>query len=166
VTTLTFVAKPTCRSSGNFSLDNVRIQIIENVFGASPVFDTLRDNQKVSINAEGQPQWTVPKLVVGKQYVLIIKGPKTIAVAKIFTALQGTTTLNDIPLPMGDIAPAGLPDNAINSFDKGEMSRQWNALSDTSKAADLTSDNRINVFDYNCLKQSSGLSGASFIIGQ
>ena len=86
--------------------------------------------------------------------------------AKIFTALQGTTTLNDIPLPMGDIAPAGLPDNAINSFDKGEMSRQWNALSDTSKAADLTSDNRINVFDYNCLKQSSGLSGASFIIGQ
>ncbi|MDO8570131.1 MAG: dockerin type I domain-containing protein [Candidatus Daviesbacteria bacterium] len=164
VTTVNFVALTACRPPANFG-GETRVQIYENTANAKPIFD-----KKVLVGNDGTMGWApssaLPIVEVGKKYVLIIKGPKGIAIKKEFTAQTGSTILSDIALPVGDIAPIANPDNTVNSLDYSELKREWNAVTDVTRAGDFNMDNRINSFDYSCMRNSFNITGAQFLTGQ
>lgn len=164
VTTVNFVALTACRPPANFG-GETRVQIYENTANTKPIFD-----KKVLVGNDGTMGWSpssaLPIVEVGKKYVLIIKGPKGIAIKKEFTALPGSTILDNISLPVGDIAPIANPDNTVNALDYSELKREWNAVTDVTRAGDFNMDNRINSFDYSCMRNSFNITGAKFLTGQ
>lgn len=160
-TTLDFNTVTPCRPAGSFSTSDVRVQIYENAQGAKPVFDG-----KITLGLDGKPSWIPPKLEIGKNYTMIIKAPKTLALKKEFTALEGTTVLDDVTFPVGDIAPLSLPDEVINSIDKGELVREWTTTVDVTRPADFNMDSRVNSIDYSCMLTSFNKSGEKFLGGQ
>ncbi|MDO8638036.1 MAG: dockerin type I domain-containing protein [Candidatus Daviesbacteria bacterium] len=163
VTTISFNTLTQCRPPANFGNSNVRVQVYEDTKtpGVKPVYD-----QKITINADGSPVWTAPPLEVGKNYVMIIRGPQGLGYEKKFMATAGTTVLSDIILPAGDIAPLASPDNVVNSLDYSELKREWNAISDVTRVGDFNLDNRINSIDYSCMRRNFNDEGARFLTGQ
>ncbi|MFH0937268.1 MAG: dockerin type I domain-containing protein [Candidatus Daviesbacteria bacterium] len=161
LTSVDFALQAQCRTSQTAitAQNNVRVQIYENDPNAKPVFD-----KKINTNAEGAPQWVAPVLEVGKAYNLIVRSSKTISTKQEFTALDGTTILEDVMPLIGDIAPVASPDNTINSNDYSELKREWIIASDptSARAGDLNGDNRVNSIDYSCMVQNFNKVGASF----
>lgn len=159
LTTVDFMAKQQCRPViGDSSLDTTRVQITEDAPGARPLFDS-----KIKFGQDGIPVWSTPKLEVDKLYSLILVSPKSVAVKKTFTALEGTTVLEDMLLPVGDIFPIAIPDNAINSLDNSELIREWATLTDVSKPGDFNVDSRVNTMDYACMRANIGKTGENFV---
>lgn len=149
-TTAAFVAKTQCRPGGDFSNSNVKVTITELASGAKPVF-----NQSLSLDANGKPPTEFqPSLEKGKKYKVVIKAPKTLARKLEFTAEDGSNILNEFSLPIGDIAPLGNPDGKVNAVDKSELVREWNTVSDTSRAADFNMDGRVNSLDWSCMRNN------------
>lgn len=162
LTTLSFNAKAQCRPPENFTVSKAKVQIYEKTMGARPVFEGT-----ITIDARGLPQWTtLPKLEVGKEYVMVVKGPQLLGYKKEFKAFSGTTALEDLNLLAGDIAPLSSPDNIINANDFSELKREWTTVTDVTRPADLNLDNRVNSIDYSCLRNNFNQSGASFLKAQ
>lgn len=147
-TTVDFTAKNSCRT-GDFSAQNVNMLMIEATSGAKP-FARL----KINIDKDGSPVNFTPVLEANKKYSLFIKELGALTKRVDFTADSGTTTLQDISLPVGDIAPLGSPDGVINSNDYRELVREWASGTDVTRAADLNDDGRVNSLDYSCLRQN------------
>jgi len=164
-TTVVFTSQASCQPPGNASMENARVQIYESLtpLPSKPLYDF----KKVSLDQDGIPQGVSPKLEVGKSYILVVKGPKTVAVAKKFTVEdEGTVNLDLIRLPIGDIAPVNTPDNTINSLDKSELAREWVISQDAQRTGDFNSDNRVNSIDYSCMKENFNRQGERFLQGQ
>lgn len=161
LTTVAMSAKLQCRPPENFATDKTRIQIYEEAEGARPIFDQL-----VNISADGRLSWTPPSLEVGKKYKMIAKAPKSLGTKKEFTALDGTTNLEEAELLVGDIAPLATPDNVVNSNDYRELIREWSASKDTTRAGDFNLDSRVNSIDYACLRLNFNKIGEPFLKGQ
>lgn len=158
-TTVSFSAKLACRPHQNFGTDNVEVKIFEVARGVTRPLT----QQKTVISTVGQVLGFEPKLEIGKKYALTIKVPKSVAKVVEFTAEEGTTILDNINLPTGDIAPSGGPDGVINSLDKAELVRQWTASTDINRPGDFNLDGRINSLDYSCMKNSFNASDEKFV---
>ncbi|MFA5933360.1 MAG: hypothetical protein WCV81_03820 [Microgenomates group bacterium] len=155
LTTVDFTEKTTCLASGgDLSMDNVAVDIKEKVEGAKSLI-----NKKIKIDKEGKPVDFTPGIEIGKTYVLSLKAPKTVSRRVEFVAEEGTTNLGEIVLYVGDIYPVSSPDNKVNAFDKGEMSREWAINSDVTRPGDLNNDGRVNSVDYSCLQNNYNKSG-------
>ncbi len=150
ITTVDFSALSQCREAGSYTLSDVSTSITEAVDNAKPLF-----NQKINIDAKGKPQNFSPKLEVGKTYNLIVKGPYTLARKVKFTAEEGTTTLPNLTLLVGNIFPVP-PDTTINSFDKAELAREWALVEDVTRRGDFNADLRVNSVDYACMRLNIG----------
>lgn len=149
-TTVQFAAKVGCRSSGNFSLSDVNVNITELVSGAKPSV-----KQKLSLDKDGNlPSDFIPLLEKGKKYKLVVKAPKTVARKIEFTPAEGSNILSEVSLPIGDIAPAGNPDGKINVSDRSQIVREWSSANDTAKAGDLNLDGRVNSLDWSCMREN------------
>lgn len=149
-TTVQFAAKVGCRSSGNFSLSDVNVNITELVSGAKPSV-----KQKLSLDKDGNlPSDFIPLLEKGKKYKLVVKAPKTVARKIEFTPAEGSNILPEVSLPIGDIAPAGNPDGKINVSDRSQIVREWSSANDTAKAGDLNLDGRVNSLDWSCMREN------------
>lgn len=154
-TTIDFTAKITCRAKvADLSQDNVSVEIKENVDKAKSLY-----KEKIKLDNEGKPVDFTPELEVGKNYQLTIRAPRTVSRKVNFTSEEGTTTLDDIIMPIGDIYPVSSPDNIINTFDKSEMTQEWDLITDVTRPADLNSDLRVNSVDYSCLLNNFNQSG-------
>lgn len=162
-TTVSFNTMTQCRPPQKFGNSNVRLQIYEqtNISKVKPLYD-----QKITINADGTPVWTAPILEVGKNYVLVIKGPQGLGYKKEFTATEGSSALSDLTLPVGDIAPLAAPDNVVNSIDYSELKKEWNPVTDVTRVGDFNLDSRVNSIDYSCMRNSFNVTGAKFLTGQ
>ncbi|MDD2823333.1 MAG: IPT/TIG domain-containing protein [Candidatus Daviesbacteria bacterium] len=155
LTTVDFTEKTTCLAqSGDLSATDVAVEIKEKVDGAKSLI-----KKKINIDKEGKPVDFTPGIEIGKTYVLSLKAPKTVSRKVEFIAEEGTTNLGDIILYVGDIYPVAAPDNKVNAFDKGEMSREWALNSDVSRTADLNTDSRVNSVDYSCLQNNYNKGG-------
>lgn len=148
-TTVDFITKLACRLPGQFATDNVVVRIYEAGSLTKPFL-----SQTVKIDANGRLQGFGGKLEQNKEYLLVVKAPKSLSRAIIFRTEDGGTTVieKDIILPMGDIAPPISPDGKINALDKAELMRQWALLLDVVRSADLNGDSRVNSLDYSCMK--------------
>ena len=104
------------------------------------------------LDNEGKPQGLNNKFERDKNYALIIKAPGTLARKVEFRTSGGTTVLDPISFPVGDIAPASAPDGKINALDRSLLVSQWNASSDVAKTGDFNGDSRINSLDYACMR--------------
>lgn len=155
LTTVDFTQKTAClANAGTLAVDNVAVDITEKADKAKSLIKT-----KIKIDADGKPTGFTPKLEIGKSYILTIRAPKTVSRKVEFVAEEGTTNLDDIILPVGDIYPVASPDNKINAFDKAEMTREWSIITDVTRAADLNNDSRVNSVDYSCLQNNYNKSG-------
>ncbi|OGE70650.1 hypothetical protein A3J21_02615 [Candidatus Daviesbacteria bacterium RIFCSPLOWO2_02_FULL_43_11] len=159
--TVSFATRTQCRPAGNFAEDKVRVQIYEKTPNARPLYDSKAS--PVSIDGDGTPGWTPPPLEIGKTYNLIIKAPKSLAVKREFTVLEGTNVLDDISFPVGDIAPLNAPDGVVNAVDKSELIREWSATTDVARAGDFNMDGRINSLDYSCMRENINRAADQFI---
>lgn len=159
--TVSFATQTQCRPAGSFAEDKVRVQIYEKTSNARPLYDSKVN--PITIAADGTPQWTPPPLEIGKTYSLVIKAPKSLAVKREFTVLEGTNILDDIAFPVGDIAPINAPDGVINAVDKSELIRQWSATTDVARTGDFNIDGRINSLDYSCMRENINRAADQFI---
>lgn len=160
VTTVEFTARLTCRKD-DFSLSDVDVKIFEK----STQVDETRPfhRQKVTLDRTGRVTNLNASLEAGKDYSLIVKGPKSIARSEDFKATLGTQVLDKVmELLAGDIAPSVAPDGKINAIDVSELKTQWNILRDVSRTADFNNDSRINSVDYACLKANFGSEDQKF----
>lgn len=146
VTTLDFTSTLQCRPRDNFNASNVDITVVENVPGAKPIAKT-----KVDFDLDGRPIDFAPILEAGKKYIMLVKAPQTLAKKIEFIAEDGTTTLPNIYMPVGDIHPLDFADGIINTLDRGELIREWSTSADTVRAGDFNSDTRVNSIDYSCM---------------
>ncbi len=120
---------------------------------------SIYKNAKESFDEEGKPTGaSIKDLEEGKNYAISIKAPGTTRKIIKFKALKGTTVLNDIELPLGDIAPSR-GDNKINAFDRAELLQEWSAVKDAARPGDFNLDSRINSLDDSCLKSNYNKSG-------
>jgi hypothetical protein len=140
--------------TASLAQDNVAVEVKEKVEGAKTLI-----KKKIKLDNEGKPIDFAPEVEIGKTYSLLIKGPRTVSRKVDFTAEEGTTVLDEITLPLGDIYPPTLPDDKINAFDKAEMVRQWSLVSDVTRLGDLNGDSRVNSIDYSCLLVNYNKSG-------
>lgn len=151
VTSLSFTAKSQCKLN-DFSAENVDVKIFANVVGADPRLPLV--TQKVKLNREGMPETFTPQIEKGRQYVMLIDAPRTLARKVTFNAVTGTTNVESAELRAGNIYPPNNPDNIINNLDTSEMKRQWKLLSSSSNSscptADLNGDCFVNSHDYSC----------------
>lgn len=159
--TVSFATQTQCRPAGSFAEDKVRVQIYEKTLNARPLYDSKVN--PITIAADGTPQWTPPPLEIGKTYSLVIKAPKSLAVKREFTVLEGTNILDDIAFPVGDIAPINAPDGVVNAVDKSELIRQWSATTDVARTGDFNIDGRINSLDYSCMRENINRAADQFI---
>ncbi len=78
-----------------------------------------------------------------------------------FTADDGTSVINDLILPVGDIwGPSGKGDGQINSIDYSKFRQDWSAGRDTTttRTGDFNQDSRINSVDWACMRYGFGQS--------
>lgn len=146
LTTLDFTSTLQCRTKDNFNASNVDIKIFEKDGNKKPLV-----NEKVDFDLDGRPIDFAPVLEAGKRYVMVVKAPQTLAKKIEFTAEDGTVTIPNIYMPVGDIHPLDFADGIINTLDKGELIREWSTSIDTVRAGDFNSDTRVNSIDYSCL---------------
>lgn len=147
-TTMKIKVKTACRSTGNFTNTNVSVLLSEAAEKAKALV-----NRPFNIDADGNfPADFNPSLETGKKYKLTIKVPKGISKKIEFTAESGSNILDDLIVPVGDIAPAGNPDGKINALDKSKLSQEWNSITDTSRSGDFNLDNRVNSLDWSCMR--------------
>lgn len=122
--------------------------------------------QTISIDSGGNPQNFAPKFEKSKKYELIVKAPGALAKRIDFdTSSGGTVNLQNgdaITLTQGDIAPVNAPDGKVNAFDKSELIRQWNAVTDVTRTGDLNGDGRVNSIDYACMRQNINAEDEKF----
>lgn len=145
--TLEVVIKTQCRPVNSWADSEVSLTLYDKNL-ESPVFQ-----QKIALDQQGRPVNLDLKLIPGKNYVFLIKGPKTLASKVEFVAGEGTTSL-EVILPIGNIAPLSRPDNKINSIDAAELKRQWSLVNDVSRTADFNQDGRVNSLDWSCMVQN------------
>ncbi|MBU1032218.1 hypothetical protein KKE03_04860 [Patescibacteria group bacterium] len=120
-------------------------------------------NQKVTIGADGVVKGLNQKLIAEKKYNLSIKTSKSLRRNRQFTAVKngGTTNIFDFVLPMGDIfQPGGEGDGKIAGSDYSLMLRDWNTSKAASnKVSDLDCNERVNSFDWACLRYDYNKEG-------
>ncbi len=146
ITTVQFVVKNICNIP--LATENVDVKIYANVPSATAPEPLI--NQKIKTARDGTTSGFTPKLEKAKRYSAVIKAPKMIA-RNIPFETSGGTTVVEVTLPYGDIAPLGGGNGNINSEDYSELVREWNLTSNVAKEADLNKDGRVNSFDYTCL---------------
>ncbi len=155
LTTVDFTLKTTCLArSVDLSANDVAVEIKEDIDNAKSLIKKI-----INIDKDGKPVDFNPALEIDKTYILSLRAPKTVSRKVKFVAEEGTTNLNDVILPVGDIYPISSPDNKVNAFDKGEMSREWSLVADVTRVADLNNDSRVNSVDYSCLQSNYNKSG-------
>lgn len=152
ITFVEFETRTQCKLPGQFAADNVEVKVFEVVPGSLNPEPIQR--QKIRFDKDGKPQGFAPKFEKGKNYALVMKGPGALARKVEFKAEAGTTILDPISLPVGDIAPANSPDGKINALDKSELIRQWSLITDVARSGDFNGDSRINSIDYACMRQN------------
>lgn len=151
VTTLDFSMQSKCGPMLTTLKENIDVTIYDAAAGARPI-----SKSKIKVDNQGKPlDFNPPTLQKDKDYVIVVKAPKAPARAIKFKTGEGTTVLDKIDLPVGDIAPATSPDGKINSLDKGELNRQWNLSSSTViKSGDFNEDGAVNSLDWSCMREN------------
>ncbi len=162
-TSVTFTAQSQCRSSGNFTAENVSVKIFAN---ALTTIETEKPdpiiNEKIKVGKDGKPVGFVPKLEKDKKYSLIVKAPGTLSKRIDFETKGGIRNLDAVTLQTGDIAPVISADGKINAFDRAELIRQWSLVRDVQRSGDFNQDGRINSIDYACMRQNINQSDEEF----
>lgn len=171
--TISLGARTFCRVPGKFDVANVEVTIAPASDPANSVKET------VAIDKDGVVQGLKTKLQSGSQYIISIKAPGSIRRNTTFTAQTGTTVVNapdgkPFILPVGDIAPVGNLDGAINSNDRAELVKEWQTISTPSAAlaGDFNRDTRVNSIDWACMRydfnakdDQVGSTGSSYTTG-
>lgn len=159
-----FTARLQCKTA-DFSASNVEIKIYENSSESDKAKPFYR--QTISLDRGGKPTSSFsPRFEVNKEYVAIIKAPKSVARKFDFTASEGTTIIEKkVALPYGNIVDSDSDRTSkINAADSSELKRQWNIISSGSnKSADLVEDGRVNSLDYACLVSNYNQEDHEFI---
>lgn len=150
ISQLSVGAKVFCRQPSQHKTDNVDMVLVGAFEGGK------KTSQKVSIDKDGVIQGLNQKLEAGKAYRISLKAPKSLRrTSKPFIAQEGTTTVPDFVLPVGDIFPADGGDGKINTADYSTLIRQWNIADNASgRSADFNQDGRVNAVDYACMRVS------------
>src|SRR3989338_7341550 len=140
-----FKAMLSCRSSEK-PLSVADVEIHED----TPQSKSVYKKQAVEFDAEGRPQGLIPELTEGKSYKIIVKTLNALSKVVKFTAGVGTSGLETMSLPLGDVAP-DRGDCQINQLDRSRLLSEWAAGQDSTKKSDLNLDGRVNSLDYYCL---------------
>lgn len=150
-------AKIFCRDEGKFDLTNVKVTIKDST-------DNKVD-ETVTIDKSGTIQGLKTKLQAGKRYLISINAPGSLRKNAFFTASAGTSSViaddgSSFVLPIGDIAPPSSPDGVINSADRAVLTQQWIVSKTSTKnlTADFNRDQRVNSFDWACMRYDFGKS--------
>ncbi len=160
VTTIDFTVLNQCKIAGSQEITDADVQIFENIPNLKNPEPHIR--QKVSFDKKGKPISFSPKLEKGKKYSILVKAPGSLARKIDFTAQGGTTSLDSIALPVGDIAPASSPDGKVNSVDISEIIRQWSLVKIVTRTGDFNGDGKINSLDYSCLIKNFNASDDTY----
>lgn len=140
-----FKATLSCRSSEK-PLSTADVEIKED----TPQGKSVYKQSAVSFDSEGRPQGLIPELTEGKTYKIIVKAPNSLSKVIKFTAGAGTTGLEAMNLPLGDVSP-DRGDCQINQLDRSRLISEWAAGKESTKKSDLNLDGRVNSLDYSCL---------------
>ncbi len=158
VTTLDFSARTKCGPMPSIPKEEVDVALYENNADA-----TVLVKSKVKVDSKGKPQGLAPSLQKDKDYVIVIKAPKALSRRIDFKAKgSGTTALDIIDLPIGNIAPAAAPDSRINSLDRSELVKQWTLTTDADKTGDFNEDLRVNSIDWACMRENFNKDDETF----
>lgn len=154
VTQIALSTKLFCRNPSSRTQDNIQVTLLENTPNGQKV------SEKVSVDKDGIIQGLKSKLQIGKEYKIALKAPKSIRKVATFTASDGTNSIPDFVLPVGDIFPLDGGDGVINAADFGELKREYRASSTSTivKVADLNQDGFVNSLDWSCMKSNYGQS--------
>ena len=163
---------PACASLSSLSqsgqLKSVKVGLLDETTGQT-------DAENASIDDQGVIQGLAAKLTTGHHYRLSLKAPGTLSiVSSEFIGASGTTTPQNLVLPVGDIYPvgsstgAGRGDGSINALDYAELKREWGSSlnSGTARPGDLNGDGVVNSVDWACMKQFFGKSDESLPTAQ
>lgn len=150
VTTLDVSLQAKCGPLPNIPKEEVDVAVYENVSETTALVKS-----RVKLDSKGKPQTLAPSLQKDKDYVIVVKAPRTLSRKIEFKARgTGTTVLDIIDLPIGNIAPAAAPDSRINSFDRAELVRQWSLTADVVRTGDFNEDSRVNSIDWACMREN------------
>lgn len=150
--TLTFKAYGACNSLRRpLTTANIEIKEKPSTASATPSANiTVFKQSNVPILGEDQPTSISVSMFEGKEYNFIIQSANLLRRVISFKAGKGTTNIENIDLPIGDIAPVQ-GDCAINNPDRSELIRQWGKSVSGSAKADFDQNNTVNTADLACL---------------
>lgn len=153
-TSLNFKASATC-SNITRPLTQASVEIREKSIGVgstAPVTSTtsIFKNERVNFTSEGKPIDLNVRLIEGQEYNLIIQATNLLRRVISFKAGKGTTNIENVDLPLGDVAP-NIGDCSINSLDRSEVIRQWGRSASGSATADFDQNGPVNTADLACL---------------
>jgi hypothetical protein len=144
-----------CRGDGLYAVKGAKVLLIDE--------DGNKVEEIVDIGNDGMITGLKSQLYDGKNYVISVKGTRLIRKNITFKAQRGTSVLTNskgevVVLPVGDIAPRPDGDGVVNTLDRSFLIAQWrNAVAATQPlTADFNSDNRVNSFDWACMRREYG----------
>lgn len=157
VTSLDFTVQSKCGPLPTAIKDEVEVAVYENIAEATALIKS-----KFRVDSKGKPQSFVsPSLQRDRDYSIIVKAPKTLAKKAEFKTKNGTTIVDKLDLPVGNIFPAANPDSIINSLDYSELKRQWNSTT-TGISGDFNEDGKVNSIDWSCMRENFNKEDESF----
>lgn len=149
ISQLTLGAKVFCRAPASYDTDNVDLTLVDET--------GKKMRQTVRIDKKGVVQGLTQRLEDGKRYELSLKAPKSLRRNVPFTSGDGTVSIPNFVLPVGDIFPLDGGDGVINALDKGELNREWNISGNaTGRLGDFNQDGRVNSIDWACMRYDFG----------
>lgn len=160
-TQVDFVASLACRSvSKPLTTANIEIKESATAVGIGSTAPAGQPGLSIfkkdgqSFDNNGRPQGILPNLLETKDYNFIIQAPFSLRKVIPFKAKKGTSVLEALDLPLGDIAPER-SDCRINSLDVSRLYSEWASNTDvTNRRGDLNQDGRVNSIDYACLRSN------------